>query len=81
MCYIYLMMCYLYLKSIGAWSLLSSSGARWFKEKRADGRQQRAIDFFMALIWKISESPGRAQRRSKTYDGIAEAMAQQWGAL
>lgn len=29
---------------------LASSGARWFAEKRADGRQQRAIDFFMSLI-------------------------------
>ena len=28
---------------------LASSGARWFKEKRADGRQQQGIDFFMAL--------------------------------
>ena len=26
---------------------LCSSGARWFPEKRADGRQQAAIDFFM----------------------------------
>ena len=26
---------------------LSVSGARWFKEKRADGRQQSGIDFFM----------------------------------
>ena len=26
---------------------LSSSGARWFQEKRIDGRQQSAIDFFM----------------------------------
>jgi len=26
---------------------LAVSGARWFKEKRADGRQQRGIDFFM----------------------------------
>lgn len=26
---------------------LAVSGARWFKEKKADGRQQRAIDFFM----------------------------------
>jgi len=32
---------------------LSSSGARWFEEKRADGRQQAAIDFFM-LFTKIS---------------------------
>jgi len=28
---------------------LSSSGARWFKEKQADGRQQEAIDFFIVL--------------------------------
>ena len=26
---------------------LAVSGARWFKEKQADGRQQAAIDFFM----------------------------------
>ena len=29
---------------------LSVSGARWFKQKQADGRQQQGIDFFMALI-------------------------------
>ena len=29
---------------------LASSGARWFKEKRKDGRQQQGIDFFMKLI-------------------------------
>ena len=29
---------------------LSVSGARWFKEKQADGRQQASIDFFMALV-------------------------------
>ena len=28
---------------------LAVSGARWFKEKQADGRQQAAIDFFMHL--------------------------------
>jgi hypothetical protein len=28
---------------------LAVSGARWFPEKRADGRQQRAIDEFMYL--------------------------------
>ncbi len=28
---------------------LASSGARWFREKRADGRQQAGIDFFMLL--------------------------------
>ena len=26
---------------------LAVSGARWFAEKRADGRQQQGIDFFM----------------------------------
>jgi hypothetical protein len=29
---------------------LAVSGARWFKEKIADGRQQQGIDFFMRLI-------------------------------
>lgn len=29
---------------------LASSGARWFAEKRADGRQQQGIDLFMACI-------------------------------
>lgn len=29
---------------------LSSSGARWFPAKRADGRQQAAIEFFMMII-------------------------------
>jgi len=29
---------------------LSVSGARWFKEKIKDGRQQRAIDFFMNFV-------------------------------
>ena len=28
---------------------LAVSGAAWFAQKRADGRQQQAIDFFMAL--------------------------------
>lgn len=29
---------------------LCVSGARWWKEKKADGRQQEAIDFFMRFI-------------------------------
>lgn len=29
---------------------LAVSGARWFTEKRADGRQQNAIAFFMAMV-------------------------------
>lgn len=135
---------------------LAVSGAAWFEAKRADGRQQAAIDFFMALAasdcpkiaienpvsimstewrkpdqiihpWQFGDSyskrtclwlkglpklkptnivdPGetiryesgcvmpkwyaeswnlkpkdRARMRSKTFPGIAKAMAQQWGA-
>ena len=121
---------------------LAVSGARWFAEKRADGRQQRAIAFFMALatcsaplvaienpvcimstewrkpdqiiqpwqfghgetkttclwlkglpplqhtdvvegreqrIWKMSPGPERAKERSRTFAGVADAMAAQWG--
>lgn len=29
---------------------LSASGARWFKAKAADGRQDEAVDFFMSLV-------------------------------
>jgi hypothetical protein len=121
---------------------LASSGARWFKEKQEDGRQQDAIGFFMKLvnasidkiaienpigimstafrkpdqiiqpwmfghgetkatciwlkglpllkstnivegrenkIWRMPPSPDRGKLRSKTYPGIAKAMAEQWG--
>ncbi|ACU61296.1 hypothetical protein [Chitinophaga pinensis] len=121
---------------------LAVSGARWFKEKRADGRQQRSVDFFMMFadhpcemiaienpigimsklyrkpdqiiqpwqfgheetkatclwlkglpdlqptnivdgreqrIWKLPPTEDRAMLRSKTYLGIAQAMAYQWG--
>jgi hypothetical protein len=34
------------------------------------GREQR--------IWKMPPGPERAKVRSKTYEGIARAMAQQW---
>ncbi|MCD8068504.1 MAG: hypothetical protein LUE87_06415 [Lachnospiraceae bacterium] len=36
-----------------------------------DGREQR--------IWKMSPGPERAKNRSKTFLGIARAMAEQWG--
>lgn len=36
-----------------------------------DGRDQK--------IWKMSPSEDRAKLRSKTYPGIAKAMADQWG--
>lgn len=120
---------------------LAVSGARWFAEKRADGRQQAAIDFFMKLsnadipkiaienpigimstVWRkpdqiiqpwqfghgetkatclwlknlpklqptdivdgrtarihhMSPGPNRAKERARTYQGIANAMANQW---
>lgn len=123
---------------------LSVSGARWFKQKQADGRQMAAINFFMAMVncgapkicvenpisimsrhyrkpdqiiqpWQFGHgetkatclwlkgleplqptnivegrtarihrmAPGadRAKKRSETYQGIADAMAEQWGAI
>lgn len=121
---------------------LSVSGARHFEAKRAAGRQQEAIDFFLALarapipriaienpvciissVWRkpdqviqpwqfghgetkatclwlkglphlvptkivfgreprvhlMSPGPDRWKERSRTYEGIASAMAAQWG--
>lgn len=120
---------------------LAVSGARWFKEKQADGRQQRSIEFFMSFtklsipfvienpvgimstiyrkpdqiiqpwqfghgetkatclwlqqlpkltptnivegreqrIWKLPPTEDRAKLRSKTFPGIAKAMAERWG--
>ena len=120
---------------------LSVSGARHFKEKLLDGRQQSAVSFFMLLakadipriavenpvciisslwrkpdqiihtwehghgeqkqtclwlknlpllrpsnvvegreqrVWKMGPSEDRWKERSKTFPGIAEAMADQW---
>ena len=30
-------------------------------------------------VWRMSESKARSRNRSRTYPGIAQAMAQQWG--
>lgn len=120
---------------------LAVSGAKYFAEKRADGRQQAAVEFFMAFanadcsriaienpvgimstqyrkpdqiiqpwqfghgetkatclwlrglplltptgivdgreqrVWKMPPGPERAKLRSKTYPGVARAMAEQW---
>ena len=120
---------------------LAVSGARWFAEKRADGRQQKSIEFFMRFtnvnckrvaienpvcimsrlwrkpdqiiqpwqfghgetkatclwliglpkliptnivegrdhrVWRLPPGKNRAKERSKTYSGIAAAMADQW---
>jgi site-specific DNA-cytosine methylase len=123
---------------------LSVSGARWFAQKKADGRQADAIAFFLRFtklrcpkvsienpigimsslwrkpdqiiqpwmfghgetkatclwlknlprleptnvvagreqrIWRMAPSEDRGRLRSKTFSGIARAMAEQWGAL
>lgn len=33
------------------------------------------------VSWKMSESKDRAKKRSKTYPGIAKAIAEQWGTI
>ena len=38
-----------------------------------DGREHR--------VWKMPPGPERAKKKSKTFPGIAEAMADQWGCL
>jgi len=121
---------------------LAVSGARWFEEKRADGRQQAAIKLFMEIVnypvkkicvenpigimstlyrkpdqiiqpwqfgrgetkptclWlknlpklqptdvvegrehlvhRMAPGPNRKKDRSRTYQGIADAMTDQWG--
>lgn len=120
---------------------LCASSARYFAQKRADGRQQKSIDFFLLFarlpgkvcienpvgimstlykkptqiiqpwqfgtgetkktcLWlqhlpplmssvvctqrrdrihKLPPSPTRGKERSKTFQGIADAMADQWG--
>jgi hypothetical protein len=122
---------------------LAVSGAKWFKQKRVDGRQKQGIDFFMEFtkldcpfaienpigimssfwrkpdqiihpwmfghgetkatclwlnklpkleptnivqgrehsIWKMPPSKNRSKDRSKTFLGIAQAIATQWGIL
>lgn len=123
---------------------LAVSGARYFKEKQNDGRQQAALDFVGLLlnanirrialenpvsiisskfrkpdqiiqpwmfghgetkatclwlknlpclkptnivdgreqrVWKLPPSEDRWKIRSKTFQGIADAMAEQWGSL
>lgn len=120
---------------------LAVSGARWFEEKRKDGRQQAGIKFFLEMaeifdvienpigimstlyrkpdqiiqpwqfghgetkstclwlrdlpllkpteivegreqrVWRMVPGPDRAKNRSKTFPGIAKAMAEQWGGL
>lgn len=57
---------------------LSSSGARWFAQKRADGRQQQGIDFFMRLVeapvkkWVIENPVGIMSRLYRKPDQIIQ---------
>ena len=123
---------------------LAVSGAKWFAEKQADGRQKRSIDFFLRFanadcpkiaienpvgimstvwrkpdqiiqpwmfghgetkktclwlkglphlipthivdgreqrVWRMPPSADRAKLRSRTYHGVARAMAKQWGGM
>ena len=38
-----------------------------------DGREQR--------VWRMPPGPERARLRSKTFSGVAHAMAEQWGGI
>ena len=63
---------------------LAVSGARWFKDRIKNlpklvptnvvtGREQN--------VWKMPPGKNRWKKRSLTYQGIADAMADQWGSL
>jgi site-specific DNA-cytosine methylase len=41
----------------------------------------RVVDGREARIHRMAPSPNRGRERSRTYTGIAEAMADQWGAI
>jgi hypothetical protein len=41
--------------------------------KIVDGREQR--------VWKMAPSPTRKRDRSETFQGVADAFADQWGSL
>ena len=56
---------------------LAVSGARWFKEKQADGRQQSAIDFFLKLTklpfpWAIENPVGIMSKHYRKPDQIIQ---------
>lgn len=54
---------------------LAASGARWFKEKQRDGRQQQGIEFFMLFTkltcrWAIENPVGIMSKRFRKPDQI-----------
>lgn len=56
---------------------LAVSGARWFKEKQADGRQQASIDFFLRITklpfpWAIENPIGIMSRIYRKPDQIIQ---------
>ena len=56
---------------------LAVSGARWFKEKQADGRQQASIDFFLRFVdcaprWAIENPVGIMSRVYRKPDQIIQ---------
>ena len=56
---------------------LSASGARYWKEKQADGRQQEAEEFFLAFTrlkcrWAIENPIGRMSTRYRKPDQIIQ---------
>lgn len=56
---------------------LAVSGARWFKQKRADGRQQKSIDFFMIFTrlkcrWVIENPVGIMSTHYRKPDQIVQ---------
>ena len=84
---------------------LAVSGARYFAEKIADGRQPwqfghgetkatclwlknlpkleptNIVEGRENRVWKMPPSKDRWKLRSETYQGIADAIGQQWGKL
>lgn len=56
-------------KKTGLW--LSDGLAPLTPTNIVDGREQR--------VWKMGETADRWKKRSKTYAGVAAAMAEQWG--
>lgn len=56
---------------------LSSSGARWWPEKRADGRQQRAAEFFLQFTrlrcpWAVENPIGHMSTAYRKPDQIIQ---------
>lgn len=64
-------------KKTGLWlrglPCLIPTKPRLIPPKIVNGRAQR--------VWKIPPAPDRGKERSRTFEGIAQAMAEQWGLI